>query len=160
VTTPGQTPETSGKEAYREPPWILRKVGIPIMRVMVGRFGVGGARLLEVQDPDTGKPRSTPIHVLELDGARYLVSTRGDAHWVRALRESRGGTMKQGRSREQFTAVEVPEAERLPILRPYLQSFWKDIGSMFAVDSPDASDDELRAIAPDHPIFRIDQASV
>ena len=69
---------------------------------------------------------------------------------------SGGGRLLRGRRSEEFTATEVPEEDRPPILRAYLAKWKWEVGAFFDGVGPDSSDDELRRIAPDHPIFRIE----
>jgi hypothetical protein len=42
-----------------------------------------------------------------------------------------------------------------PILRAYLERWKWEVGAFFDGVGPEAAEDELRRIAPDHPIFRI-----
>ena len=56
---------------------------------------------------------------------------------------------------EAFTAVEVPDDEKAPLLRAYLKRWKAEVGVFFGGVGPDSSDEELRRIAPDHPVFRI-----
>lgn len=156
VTPPDEKPQDD-QESYRRGPWSQRKAGIPFVRMLLGRFGMkmGKDRVLEVIDPESGELHSTPLPVLELDGGRYVVSAMGEASWVRGLRASGQGRLTRGKESEEVAGIEVPESERPPIISAYLQSFWKDSKGQFAVDSPDASEEELRQIAPQHPIFRL-----
>ncbi|HEX6219677.1 MAG TPA: deazaflavin-dependent nitroreductase, partial [Acidimicrobiia bacterium] len=41
------------------------------------------------------------------------------------------------------------------ILRPYLERWKWEVGQFFEGVGPDASESELVAIAPNHPVFRI-----
>jgi deazaflavin-dependent oxidoreductase (nitroreductase family) len=111
--------------------------------------------VLEVRGRKTGEPRQTPVNPLTIDGARYLVAPRGQAHWVRNLRARGDGRLLSGRRAEDFTAVEVADDDKPPILRAYLTRWKWEVGQFFGGVGPDSSDEELRAIAPDHPIFRI-----
>jgi len=123
----------------------------------VTRLGVSlaGSRVLEVRGRTTGEPRRTPVNPLTLDGARYLVAPRGHTQWVRNLRVRGEGRLCRGRRSEDFTAVEVADDEKPPILREYLRRWKWEVGAFFGGVGPDSSDDELRGIAADHPIFRI-----
>jgi deazaflavin-dependent oxidoreductase (nitroreductase family) len=68
---------------------------------------------LRVRGRKTGRWRSVPVNVLELDGERYLVAPRGETEWVRNLRAAGSGQLQYGRRRiEPFTVVEVPDAEK------------------------------------------------
>jgi len=116
---------------------------------------VAGSRVLEVRGRKSGQPRRTPVNPLTLDGARYLVAPRGHTQWVRNLRAQGEGRLLLGRRAEPFTAVELGDDEKAPILRAYLKRWKWEVGTFFAGVGPDSADDELRRIAPDHPIFRI-----
>ena len=65
----------------------------------------------------------------------------------------RTGELRKGRRRRQFTATEIPTDERPPIIRDYVKR-WRSMRSFFEV-GPDDPDERFRAIAPDHPVFRI-----
>jgi deazaflavin-dependent oxidoreductase (nitroreductase family) len=124
---------------------------------MLTRLGisVAGSRVLEVRGRKSGEPRRTPVNLLTLDGVRYVVAARGHTHWVRNIRASGEGRLLVGRRAEEFTAVEVAEAERPPILRAYLKRWKWEVGAFFDGVGPDSTDAELLRIAPDHPVFRI-----
>jgi deazaflavin-dependent oxidoreductase (nitroreductase family) len=133
-------------------------------RVVAGltRIGlsVAGSRVLEVRGRKTGEPRRTPVNVLTLEGSRYLVAPRGNTQWVRNLRAQGEGRLLLGRRAERFTAIEVPDdGEKVPILRAYLKRWKWEVGAFFGGVGADSDEDELRRIAPDHPIFRIERAA-
>jgi deazaflavin-dependent oxidoreductase (nitroreductase family) len=118
-------------------------------------LSVAGSRILEVRGRTTGEPRRNPINPLPLNGARYLVAPRGNTQWVRNLRARGEGRLLVGRRAEDFTAVELADDEKPPILREYLRRWKWEVGAFFAGVGPDSTDGELRAIASNHPIFRI-----
>jgi deazaflavin-dependent oxidoreductase (nitroreductase family) len=118
-------------------------------------LSVAGSRILEVRGRTTGEPRRNPVNPLTLDGARYLVAPRGNTQWVRNVRARGEGRLLVGRRAEIFTAVELTDDEKPPILRAYLKRWKWEVGVFFEGVGPDSSDEEFRAIAPDHPIFRI-----
>jgi hypothetical protein len=60
-----------------------------------------------------------------------------------------------GRGRERFIGSEIADSEKEPILRAYLKRWKWEVGAFFGGVGPDSSDEELRRIAPDHPVFRI-----
>jgi deazaflavin-dependent oxidoreductase (nitroreductase family) len=119
---------------------------------------VAGSRVLEVKGRKTGEPRRTPVNPLTLDGNRYLVAPRGHTQWVKNLRASNRGRLLVGRRAEEFTATELPDEEKPPVLREYLRRWKWEVGAFFDGVGPDSGDDELRRIAPDHPIFRVSPA--
>jgi deazaflavin-dependent oxidoreductase (nitroreductase family) len=120
---------------------------------------VAGSRVLEVRGRKTGQPRRTPVNPLTLEGTRYLVAPRGRTQWVRNLRAQGDGRLLLGRRAEHFTAVELADHDKPPILRAYLERWKWEVGVFFEGVGPDSGDDELRRIAPDHPIFRIDPST-
>jgi hypothetical protein len=91
------------------------------------------------------------VAVLDHDGERYLVSYRGASDWALNLRASlRGRLIVRGRV-EEIAVVEVPVAERAPLLEAYLARY----GNMPTVAGV------LRTLPDpaDHPVFRITAAS-
>jgi hypothetical protein len=75
---------------------------------------------------------------------------------VRNLEAAGLGELRVGRRVETFRASPVADADKVDILRDYLQHWKWEVGAFFDGVGPDASDDELRRIAPDHPAFLID----
>lgn len=125
---------------------------------MLTRAGISvwGSRVLEVPGRKTGEPRRTPVNLLTIDGVRYLVAPRGHTQWVRNLRASGRGRLLLGRRGEEFTATELSDDEKPQILRAYLKRWKAEVGVFFGGVGPKSSDEELRRIAPDHPVFRIE----
>ena len=134
----------------------------PITRVfngivgLLGRLGVSlaGSRTLTVQGRKSGEPRTTPVNPLEIDGETYLVAPRGTTQWVRNLRAAKTGELKLGRRSREFSGEEVPEAEKLPILKAYLDKWAWEVGAFFELDK-DPSDEEILGVAHLHPVFRV-----
>jgi deazaflavin-dependent oxidoreductase (nitroreductase family) len=141
---------------YKRAGWFTKNV---FNRAVAGltRAGVSfwGSRILEVRGRKSGEPRRTPVNLMELDGQRYLVAPRGHTQWVRNLRASGSGRLLIGRRGEDFTAVELTDDEKPALLRAYLRKWKWEVGQFFDGIGPDASEEELRRIAPDHPVFRI-----
>jgi deazaflavin-dependent oxidoreductase (nitroreductase family) len=119
---------------------------------------VAGSRVLEVRGRKSGEPRRTPVNPLTLEGTRYLVAPRGHTQWVRNLRAQGEGRLLLGRRAEPFVATELANDDKPAILRAYLKRWRWEIGAFFEGVGPDSVDDELRRIAPDHPVFRISPA--
>jgi deazaflavin-dependent oxidoreductase (nitroreductase family) len=141
---------------YQRPGWFTKHVFNPIVARLT-RFGgtLPGSRVLEVRGRRSGEWRSTPVNPLDHEGERYLVAPRGDTQWVRNLRASGEGRLRKGRRAEEFTATEVADEDKLPLLRAYLTKWAWEVGAFFQGVGADAPDDDLRRIAPLHPIFRI-----
>jgi len=141
---------------YRRPGWFTTHVFNPLVAALTrAGLDVWGARELQVRGRTSGEWRRTPLNVLTVDDERYLVAPRGVTQWVRNLRVARHGELRLGRRRESFQAVELTDAEKPAILRAYLKRWKAEVGVFFGGVSADSSDDELRRIAPDHPVFRI-----
>jgi hypothetical protein len=98
------------------------------------------------------------VNLLTYEGQQYVVAPRGQTQWVRNLRVSGIGDLLLGKKAQPFRAVELGDAEKIPILRAYLKR-WKAAGGIFfsgvSAESPEG---ELRRIAPDHPVFRVEAA--
>jgi len=141
---------------YQRPGWFTRHVFNPGVAAST-RAGVSiwGSRILQVRGRTSGQLRETPVNPLTHEGERYLVAPRGVTEWVRNLRVAQEGTLRVGRRREPFRAAEMIDGEKPEILRAYLRRWKMEVGAFFDGVSDTSSDDELRRIAPDHPIFRI-----
>jgi deazaflavin-dependent oxidoreductase (nitroreductase family) len=141
---------------YRRPDWFTKHVFNPSVAALT-RVGVSvaGSRVLEVRGRKSGEWRSTPVNLMPFQGSQYLVAPRGHTQWVRNLRAAGTGRLRVGRRTEDFTAEEVPDAEKAPLLRAYLERWKWESGQFFGGVNADATDEELLRIAPDHPAFRI-----
>jgi hypothetical protein len=71
------------------------------------------------------------------------------------MRAVGGGELRLGRKVDEFTAAEVGDDEKVPLLRAYLKRWKAEVGVFFNGVGPDSPDADLRRIAPDHPVFRI-----
>ena len=60
-----------------------------------------------------------------------------------------------GKRTEAFRGRELTDEEKVPILRAYLKRWKAEVGVFFGGVGPDSSDEQLRAIAPDHPAFEV-----
>jgi deazaflavin-dependent oxidoreductase (nitroreductase family) len=141
---------------YRRPGWVSRNVSDRLVALLTrAGISVAGSRVLEVRGRRSGEMRRTPVNLLDFEGGRYLVAPRGNTHWVRNLRASGRGRLLLGRRVEEFTAVEVGDAEKPALLRAYLRKWKWESGAFFGGVGPDSTEEELRAIGPEHPAFRI-----
>jgi hypothetical protein len=68
---------------------------------------------------------------------------------VRNIRASGGGELRVGGRREPIRVVELPDGEKPAVLRAYLRRWKWEIGAFFQGVGPDASEADLRRIAPD-----------
>jgi deazaflavin-dependent oxidoreductase (nitroreductase family) len=141
---------------YRQPGWFTRKIfnGIVAGATRAG-ISVWGSRVLRVKGRSSGQWRSVPVNLLTLDSVRYLVAPRGETQWVRNLRAAGGGELALGRRVEAFTAVELSDEEKPPVLRAYLKRWKAEVGVFFDGVSDTSSAEELTRISSRHPVFRI-----
>ena len=143
-------------QPYRRPGWFTNHVFNPAVAGLTkAGVSVWGSRVLEVTGRRSGQPRRTPVNLLTLDGERYLVAPRGHTQWVRNLRASGQGRLLVGRRGEGFTATELADVDKVPVLRAYLRRWRFEVGVFFDGVGPDSSDQDLARIAPDHPVFRL-----
>jgi deazaflavin-dependent oxidoreductase (nitroreductase family) len=118
-------------------------------------ISVWGSRVLYVRGRSSGEWRTTPVNLLIVDGTRYLVAPRGITQWVRNLRIAGNGELHVGRRVEKFTATELADAEKPAVLRAYLKRWGWEVGRFFEGLDANASDEQVRAMAPSFPVFRI-----
>lgn len=142
---------------YREPGWFTKHV---LNSAVAGatRLGVSvwGSRVLEVRGRKTGELRRTPVNLLTLGNSTYLVAPRGEAQWVRNVRAAEGRLdLVLGRKRTHFVAIELPDEEKVPVLRAYLGRWKAEVGVFFGGVGPGSTDAEIAAIAPNHPVFAV-----
>ena len=114
-----------------------------------------GSRILAVRGRKSGEWRTTPVNLLVLDGERYLVAPRGHTQWVRNMRAVGGGELRLGKKVEEFTAVELDDADKPVILRTYMKKWAWEVGYFFGDVNADSPEEELQRIAPGFPVFRI-----
>ena len=122
-------------------------------------ISVWGSRILAVRGRKSGAWRTTPVNLLTVDGQRYLVAPRGHVQWTHNMRAAGGGELRLGRNVEEFSATEVTDDDKVPLLRAYLKRWKAEVGVFFNGVGPDSTDEELRRIAPDHPAFAITEVS-
>ena len=137
--------EYSVARAYLKPGFFVK--------LIVGPLAIrsGKVPVLTVIGRSSGKPRSVPIgEPVEVRGNRYLVSPRGETHWVLNMRKAGCGRLRSHGLVESFLAVEVDGTERDRAIAAYRTQAGKMVEPAF-VRLPDAED---------HPTFRIDDAKV
>ena len=109
---------------------------------------------LEVRGRRSGRVRSFPVMVADLDGERYLVAMLGEhASWVSNVRAAGGRAVIRHGRLEAVALEEVDASERAPILRRYLQVA-PGARAHIPVDRH-APIGEFERIAADYPVFRV-----
>ncbi|MFF7791339.1 nitroreductase family deazaflavin-dependent oxidoreductase [Streptomyces sp. NPDC007991] len=140
----------------RKPGWFTINVFNRLVSWLTRRgISVWGSRVLAVRGRKSGQWRTTPVNLLTLDGRQYLVAPRGHVQWTHNMRAAGGGELHLGKHVDTFAATEVADDDKTPILRAYLKRWKAEVGVFFNGVGPDSPDDQLRRIAPDHPVFEI-----
>jgi deazaflavin-dependent oxidoreductase (nitroreductase family) len=142
--------------AYRLTP--LRRLANAVIRRLVG-LGVGLPRtyLLTVPGRRSGRPRSTPVTLVEREGRRWLVAPYGAVGWVRNARAASRVTLSRGRQRGTVTLTELGVDEAAPVLRQYAREV--PITRPFFDAAPESPVEVFAAEAARHPVFRINPGS-
>jgi len=142
---------------YRKPDWFTKNVFNAAVALLT-RAGVSawGSRILRVRGRKSGEWHNHPVNLLTYGGKRYVVAPRGLTQWVRNVRAAGGGELVLGNKVQPFKAIEISDEEKIPILRAYLKRWKFEVGMFFQGVSADSPEEELKRIAPDHPVFRIE----
>jgi len=142
---------------YRRPGWFTKTIFNPAVAAMTrAGISVWGSRVLQVRGRTSGEWRSAPVNLLTYEGRQYLVAPRGLTQWVRNLRIAGDGRLVLGSRVQPFKAFEIADTDKIPILRAYLKRWKAEVGIFFSGVSADSPEDEVRRIAPEHPVFRIE----
>jgi hypothetical protein len=134
----------------------MPKAANAIVNVLVGKLGLNlqGAEVLEVRGRKSGEPHRVPVNPVTVDGVRYLFAPRGLTDWVKNIRVSGEGTLHKGRHSTPIRVTEVVDGDKVPVIRAYLARWGWQVGNLVAAPK-DATDDQLREIALNHPVFRV-----
>jgi deazaflavin-dependent oxidoreductase (nitroreductase family) len=128
--------------AYLKPGALTRKVFNPL----VMKFNPFGTATIVVRGRKSGNELSVPVIAVEHEGARYLVSTRGESDWVKNLRAAGRAEIRRKGQTDKVTVVELPIEEREPVIAAYRAKAGKEVERYFK-QLPDPAD---------HPVFRLE----
>jgi deazaflavin-dependent oxidoreductase (nitroreductase family) len=131
-----------------------QQVGNAFIATLV-RLGVGpkSTYLLTVNGRKTGKPRTTPVMLVETGEGRWLVAPYGAVSWVRNARAAGRVTLRRGGRSEEATVVELDPPAAAPVLQKYLAAV-PLVRPYFDV-TPESPVDAFVAEAPRHPVFAL-----
>ena len=119
-----------------------------------------GPVLLTVTGRTSGKPRTTPVTPMEVDGKRYVVGGYPGADWVRNAQATPAATLTERVRAQRIRMVEMTPDEARPLLRafpalvPTGVGFFKNAG---LVDN--GTPDEFESLAGRCAVFRLDPLS-
>ena len=108
-------------ERIRPPRWLkpVNKVFMVMLRLGVPISRVESPVVLTAPGRKTGKPRSTPVTPMDVDGKRYVVNGYPGADWVDNVRAAGEVTLTQGRRSERVRMVELAPEDARPVLRAF-----------------------------------------
>ncbi|MFD7077791.1 nitroreductase/quinone reductase family protein [Nocardioides sp. NPDC059952] len=147
-------------DAKPMPPRWLKPMNKVFMTLSKTGLGMKELPVLTVPGRTSGKPRSTPLSVLDLNGGRYLLEGFPGADWARNVRAASGrATLRIGRSTEDVRLVEVEGDEALTVLR-----LWPDRmadGAKIMLDAgvvTDLTPEAFETVVGQCGVFRIEVA--
>jgi deazaflavin-dependent oxidoreductase (nitroreductase family) len=143
-------------QRYIEPGWFARNVVNAVVR-QLARLGVSyrGTRELAVVGRTSGQVRTTVVNLLDHDGRQYLVAPRGNTQWVRNVRAAGRAELRLGRRVQVVEPVELADDEKPPVIKEYLRRWKSEVGMFFEGIDENATDEQVRAIAPGFPVFAL-----
>jgi deazaflavin-dependent oxidoreductase (nitroreductase family) len=140
------------------PPRWLKPTNRVLMTLQRLGLGMRDLAVLTVPGRRSGKPRRTPVTVLDWDGRRYLLQGYARTDWVANVRAAgHVATLEVGRRRERVRLVELEPAAAVPVLRewpvriPDGAKVMKDAGVV-----PEVSPDAFAAMVGTLAVFRVD----
>jgi F420H(2)-dependent quinone reductase len=126
---------------YIQPGFLLSHIANPIAARL------GRVPALIVRGRRSGRLLTVPMgEPLEFEGGRYLVSGRGETHWVRNLRAAGRGSFRVHGASRPFRATEVTGADHDRVVEAYRRKLGHSVDPYFR-EIPDPAA---------HPVFRMD----
>lgn len=119
---------------------------------MSGR-GAPYLHVLTVTGRTSGRERSVPVDVMDVDGRHYLVAPYGPVNWVRNLRASATATLRRGAEVHTYDAIEMQPEQTVAVIRQYVRSV--PVTKSYWNVNEDSTDDEVVTDAHDHPVFAL-----
>lgn len=154
----------TGHASPMRPGVVMRVSGAVIallLRIGVRVTILGPMQLLTVRGRSSGRDRTLPVDVHEVNGRRYLIATHGVGAWVLNVRAAGGGTLRLGRSRETFRARELDAQEAGPVMQTALGRLagsegWRGRGLRANLGlTPTANAADWLEAAATHPVFEV-----
>ena len=110
--------------------------------------------VLQVTGRKSGRVYGTPVSLVSLHGARFLVAPRGRTQWVRNAEAAGEIALKRGASRAKFRLRALADADKPPVLVVYLERYRSVVQRYFPVPagSPPRAFGE---IADRYPVFEL-----
>jgi hypothetical protein len=121
--------------AYLKPGWFSRAVFNKIAMAT----GMSNTEKLTVTRRHRKHPQELPVITVDVAGAKYLVSTRGESEWVKNVRADPNVTIGS----TPYVAREIPEQDREAVLTAYREKAGRAVDGYFKRLPREA----------DHPVF-------
>jgi hypothetical protein len=144
------------REIGRLPSW-LKGFNRAVMALQRLGFVVGTMHVLAVPGRHSGVYRSTPVSLLTVDGHRYIVAGLDDADWVLNARVAGRGMLRRGRTEEHVSLVELPVADRAPILREFPRLIPQGVPFFTRLYGVTADSEQFVGLAETCPVFRVER---
>jgi deazaflavin-dependent oxidoreductase (nitroreductase family) len=120
---------------------------------------MGPVHVLTVPGRSSGGLRSTPMSIVELGVARYVVAGYAKSDWVKNARAAKSGTLSAGKKAQRAKIVEVSADEARPVLRAFPSQVPTGAGFMKRGGVvKDGTPEEFEALAGSVVVFRFDPA--
>ena len=110
--------------------------------------------LLEVRGRKSGKIYRSPVNLMEIAGKRVLVAPRGRTQWVRNAEASNEIVLKRASFRQAFALRPIPDADKPPLLKEYLDRYSSAVKKFFPVP-PQSPVEAFQPIAATYPVFEL-----
>lgn len=140
-------------------PWWLKPAN-RLYKLLLRRgvsIGPEHSVVLTVPGRKSGRPRSTPVTPMHVDGKRYVVATFPGADWVANVRAADSVTLTDGRHAENIRMVELDPEQAAPILRFFGEQVPAGVGFLKRSGLvSNGTPDEVEGLAGRLPVFRID----
>ncbi|MGA6165673.1 nitroreductase family deazaflavin-dependent oxidoreductase [Amycolatopsis magusensis] len=134
----------------------LRTINRVVKALQGAGLRLGDIHVLTVVGRTSGRPRSTPVTPYEVDGARYVLGGYPGADWVRNARAAAEGTLAHGRRKRRVRLIEVPVADRGPMLRAFPEKVPNGVAMMVKAGAvTEGSPEEFEANADRFTVFRV-----
>lgn len=110
--------------------------------------------LLEVVGRKSGRHYSTPVYLVIIDSRTFLVCPRGRSQWVRNAEVNGKAWLKRRGERVEYALRPVADAERLEVLRAYLERFKFIVQRYFPIPAGSPAS-AFAPIADRYPVFQL-----
>jgi deazaflavin-dependent oxidoreductase (nitroreductase family) len=130
--------------AYLKPSWLAMKFSNAIAVANI-------AERLTVTRRVSGGPQHVAVASVDVNGVKYLVSTRGESQWVKNIRANPNVTLTVKGASTAYVAAEVPVQERARIIGAFRPLLGRLVVARYFAKLPAPADHPTFALAPISP---------